>query len=164
MNVKKTDHIIVKPWNHCCWENLHRKEQNNFLTNVGFSWFSKAAVFTPLDPFGNDPEEEEPHDDYTVPQKVPHVTRWIYNQDAVHRDNFTREQDQRLQFCQTKSFSIITYATVPGDCIYRVISQSGDRVLLENLATPRPAPKVTLRVIGLHRSISTRSRQLSRKA
>ena len=33
---------------------------------------------------------------------------------------------------------------VPGDCIYRVISQKGDRVQFERLATPRPAPKVTL--------------------
>ena len=50
-----------------------------------------------------------------------------------------------MQFWQTKSFAIITHATVPGDCIYRVISQNGDRVLFERLATPRPAPKVTLK-------------------
>ena len=36
-------------------------------------------------------------------------------------------------------------ATVPGDCIYRVISQNGDRVLFERLATPRPAPNSTLK-------------------
>ena len=33
---------------------------------------------------------------------------------------------------------------LPGDCIYRVIFQHGDRVLFERLAT-RPAPKVTLK-------------------
>ena len=38
---------------------------------------ARQAVFlTPTNPFGNDPEEEEPHDDYTVPQKVPYVIRW----------------------------------------------------------------------------------------
>ena len=31
------------------------------------------------------------------------------------------------------------------ECIHRVISQNGDRVLFEGLATPRPAPKVTLK-------------------
>ena len=36
----------------------------------------RQAVFpTPTIPFGNDPEEDEPHDDFTVPQKVPHVTQ-----------------------------------------------------------------------------------------
>ena len=44
-----------------------------------------------------------------------------------------------------KPFAIITYATVTGDCNYRVISQNGDRVFFERLATPRPAPKITLK-------------------
>ena len=34
---------------------------------------------------------------------------------------------------------------MPGDCIDRMIFQNGDRVLFERLATPRPAPKVTLK-------------------
>ena len=57
----------------------------------------------------------------------------------------SRAQDQGLRFWQTKSFAIITYATVPADCIDRVTSQNGDRVIFERLATPRPAPKVTLK-------------------
>ena len=55
------------------------------------------------------------------------------------------EQDQGLQFWQTKSFAIITHNLVPGDCIYRVVSEKRDRAMFERLATPRPAPKVTLR-------------------
>ena len=31
------------------------------------------------------------------------------------------------------------------DCIHRVISQNGDRILFERLSTPRPAPKVALK-------------------
>ena len=57
----------------------------------------------------------------------------------------SRAQDQGLRFWQTKSRAITTYATVPGDCIDRVTSQNGDRVIYERLATPRPAPKVTLK-------------------
>ena len=40
----------------------------------------------------------------------------------------------------------MTYATIPEDCIDSVTSQDGDRVLVERLATPRLAPKVTLNV------------------
>ena len=59
--------------------------------------------------------------------------------------NYSELNDQGLQFWQTKSFSIITNDIAPGDCSHRVISQNGDRELFERLATPRPAPKVTLR-------------------
>ena len=48
-----------------------------------------------------------------------------------------------------QSFSIMTYATIPGDCIDPVTSQDRDRVLFERLATPRPAPKVTLKMNSL---------------
>ena len=39
----------------------------------------------------------------------------------------------------------MAYATIPGDCIDRVTAQNGDRVIIERLATQRPAPKVTLK-------------------
>ena len=107
----------------------------------------QGVFFTLLDPFGNKPDEEKPHDDYTVPQKVHKncKTFWKHNQHAVSWMILSRAQDQGLHFWQTKSFAIITYDTVPGDCSYRVISQNGDRVSFERLATPRPAPKVTLK-------------------
>ena len=60
-------------------------------------------------------------------------------------EKLSRAKDQGLQLWQTKSFAIITHATVTGDCIDRVISQNGDRLIFERLATPRPAPKITLK-------------------
>ena len=46
---------------------------------------ARQTVFpTPTNPCGKDPEEETPHDDYTVRQKAPCVTTWKHNQDAVH--------------------------------------------------------------------------------
>ena len=54
-------------------------------------------------------------------------------------------QDQGLEFWQTKSCAIMTYAAIPGDCIGRVTSQNGERVDFEMLETPRPVPKVTLK-------------------
>ena len=53
-----------------------------------------------------------------------------------------------MDFWQKKSFAILTYATIPGDCIDRVTSQNGDRVNFKRLETPRPAPKVTLEKNG----------------
>ena len=107
---------------------------------------ARQAVFlTPTNPFGNDPEEEGPHDDYTFRKKVPYVTRWKPYQDAVFWIRLSKAQDQGLEFWQTKSFAIMTHATIPGDCIDRVTSQNGDRVLFERLETPWPAPKVTLK-------------------
>ena len=64
--------------------------------------------------------------------------------------NFSRAQDQGLQFWQTKSFAIITHDIVPGDCSHRMISQNGDRVLFERLTTPRRAPMVRSRCSHLH--------------
>ena len=110
---------------------------------------ARQPVFpTPTNPFGNDLEEEELHDDYTVPQKVLYVTRWKHDQNAVHCVRLSRAQDQGLEFWQTKSFAIMTYALIPGDCIDRVTSQDGDRILFVRLETQRPAPKVTLKMNG----------------
>ena len=37
---------------------------------------ARQAVFlTSTNPFGDDPEEEELHDDFTVPQKASHVAK-----------------------------------------------------------------------------------------
>ena len=118
------------------WNNIGRKEIDRAR---------QAVFYTPPNPSGNDPDEKKPHDDYTVPQKVHYETYWKHNQDAVYWIKLSRAQDQALRFWQTRSFAIITYTTVPGDCIVRVTSQNGDRVIFEKLATPRPAPKVTLK-------------------
>ena len=97
---------------------------------------ARQAVFlTPVNLCGKDPLEEKPHSDYTVPQKAPYETKWKRNQER-----------------QKQSFAIMTYFTVPGDCIDRVTAQDGDRVLFERLATPRPAPKVTLKRIWKQRA------------
>ena len=42
----------------------------------------QAFFFTPLDEFGNNPDDETLHDDYTIPQKVHCKTCWEHNQDA----------------------------------------------------------------------------------
>ena len=74
-------------------------------------------VFTPLNPFGGDSEEEERRDDYTVPQKNHYHSHCKRNQDVVYCIKFSRAQDQGLQFWQTKSHAIIVRSPVPANCI-----------------------------------------------
>ena len=101
--------------------------------------------FTPLNPFGENPDEEAPSDDFTIPKKVHYHSNWKPNQDAVCWVQVSRARDRGLRFWQTKSRAITVHNPVPADCICRVISQKGDRTLFERLSTPRPAPKVTLK-------------------
>ena len=68
----------------------------------------QVVFFTPLNPFGNAPDEEKPHDNFTVPQKVHHTTCWKHNHDAEKWIKLSRPQDQGVQFWQTKSFAIIS--------------------------------------------------------
>ena len=138
-----------------------RLEKSNFITeevNGFFSLFwgvekfqqkkggqSSSSCLSDSTESGKDLEEEKPHSDYTVAQKAPYETKWKRNQCAVFRVRLKEAQNQGLEFWQTKSFAVMTYFTIPGDCIDSVTVQDGDRVLFERLATPRPAPKVTLK-------------------
>ena len=72
-------------------------------------------------------------------------SNWKRNQDAVYWVKLSRAQDQGLPSWQTKSHATIVHNPVLADCIFKVISQNGDRILFERLSTPRPAPKVTLK-------------------
>ena len=89
----------------------------------------QTVFFTSRNPFGGDSDEEEPHADYTVPQKAHCHSHWKRHQDAVCWGTLSRVQDQGLHFWQTKSHAIIVRSPVPADCIYRVIFQNGDRML-----------------------------------
>ena len=48
--------------------------------------------------FGHDREEEEPHDNFTVPQKAASVTKWKNNENAVCWVRLSKAQDQGLEF------------------------------------------------------------------
>ena len=87
---------------------------------------------------------KELHGDLTVPQKGPSITSWKPTQNAVFWVRLSEAEDLGLEFWQTKSFAIMTYATIPGDCIDRVTSDGGDGTLFEQLETPRPPRKAML--------------------
>ena len=83
----------------------------------------------------------EPSDDYTIPQKVHYHSHWKRNQDAVNWEKLSRAQDQGLPFGQTKSHAIIVHDPVPAECIYKVISQNGHQILVEDSQPHDPRQK-----------------------
>ena len=105
----------------------------------------QTVFFTPLNPFGYNPDKAGPSDDLSKPRKVHHYSKWKTRQDAVCWINLARAQDKGLQFWQTRSNAVIVHNSVPTDCIFKVISQRGERTLFQRLSTPRPAPKIVLK-------------------
>ena len=103
---------------------FHREHSWNYQSILGKGFFQEAKIkikpvrqsfLTPPNPFGDDLVKEVPHDDYTVPQKAPFVTKWKHHQDAVYWKRLQRAQDQGIQFWQTKSFATMAYTTIQGE-------------------------------------------------
>ena len=50
----------------------------------------QTIFFTPLNPFGDNPDEEKPSDDLSIPRKVHYHSEWKNSQDAVSWINLAR--------------------------------------------------------------------------
>ena len=83
----------------------------------------QTIFFTPLNPFGYDPDEEEPGEELSKPRKVHNHSAWKKTQDAVNWVSLARAQDPGLRFQQTKSNAAIVHNSVPADCIYKAVTQ-----------------------------------------
>ena len=106
----------------------------------------QTVFFAPPNPiFETEPGEILTSDDFTKPRMEHYRSKWRPSRDAVHWVNLARAQDEGVQCWQTRSNAIVVYSSVPPECIYKVISPGGERVLFERLATPRPPPKVVLK-------------------
>ena len=99
----------------CSWDMQSVLESGLFPDGKENDKARQAVFFTPLNPFGENPDEEKTHDNYKISQKVHHHSYWKRNRDAAYWIKLSRAQDQGLQFWQTKSFSIITHDSVLGD-------------------------------------------------
>ena len=64
-------------------------------------------------------------------------------------------QDAGLEFWQTGSDAIITYQSVPKDCVVKVVSESVKRELFVRQLTPPERPTVTLRPPWVHTRSNT---------
>ena len=88
--------------------------------------------FTPLDPDGDEAEEEFNNDSSRL-RKVHFYSKWPH-QDGVYWIHLVRAQQKGLQFLQTKSRAIVLYDSVPADCIKKVVSLQGDRTLYQRVS------------------------------
>ena len=93
----------------------------------------QTIFFTPLNPPGHNPDEEEPGDDLSKPRQIHYYSKWEPRQDAVFWINLARAQDKGLQFWQTRTHAVIVYSSVPADCIYKVMSQNGKNDIWKTL-------------------------------
>ena len=87
----------------------------------------QMIFFTPLDPFNSDANEAEPITDVKKPRKVHYQIRWRSEQDAMYWIYLFTAQDAGLEFWQTGSNAIITYQSLPKECVVKVVSESGKR-------------------------------------
>ena len=110
----------------------------------------QTIFFTLLDPFNGDADEAESITDIKKPRKVHYQSHWRPEQDAEYRIHLSTAQDAGLEYGQTSSHEIITYQSVPKECVVKVVSNSGKRELFARQVTLRERPKVTLRPSWVH--------------
>ncbi len=115
----------------------------------------ETIFFTPLDPFNSDADEAESITDIAKPRKVQYQIHWRPEQDAVYWIHLSTAPDAGLEFSQTGSNAIITYQSVPKECVVKVVSESGKKELFARQLTPRERPKVTLRPPWVHTKSNT---------
>ena len=91
---------------------------------------TQTIIFTPLDPFISDADEEESITDIKKPRTVQYQIHWRTVQDAGYWIHLSTTQDAGLEFWQTGSDAIITHQSVPKEgCVVKVVSESGKREL-----------------------------------
>ena len=67
----------------------------------------QTIFFTPLNPYGEIPDEDASTDDPSVTRMVHYHSNWKCTQDAISCVKLSRAQDQGLRFWETKSKAII---------------------------------------------------------
>ena len=87
----------------------------------------QTIFFTPLDPFSSDADEAEVMTEIKKPWNVHYHIHWRPEQDPVYWIHVSTAQDAGLEFWQTGSNDIITYQSVPKECVVKVVSESGER-------------------------------------
>ena len=112
----------------------------------------QTIFFTPLDPVNSDDSEAELITDLNKERKLHYQIHWRPEHDAVYWVHLRSAQDAGLEFWQTGSNAIITYQSVPKECVVKVVSESGKREMFARQLVPREGPKVTLREKCVHRS------------
>ena len=95
---------------------LQSSDQDSSLEDEKAKEGRRTMFFTLLNPFRDNPDEEEPSDDLSKPGKVHYCSKGI-SSGRVYWINLARAQDKGLRFRQTRSHAVILYSAVPADSI-----------------------------------------------
>ena len=80
-------------FHRCCSFNINSILENGLMAGGKQSKEGRQAIFfTPLDPFGENPCDEEPSDDFTIPREVHCHSSWKHDLDAVYWVKLSRAQ------------------------------------------------------------------------
>ena len=93
----------------------------------------QTIFFTPLDLFNSDASEADLITDFKKPREVHYQIHWRLDQDAVYWIHLSTAQDAGLKFWQTGSNAIITYQSVPKECVVKVVNKSEKATTVRNL-------------------------------
>ena len=112
----------------------------------------QTIFFTPLDPVNSDTNEAKLITDFNKARKVHYQIHWRPEQDAVYWVLSRSAQNAGLEFWHTGSNAIVTYQSVPKECVVKIASESAKREMFARQLMPQEGPKVTLRDKWVHRS------------
>ena len=84
----------------------------------------QTIFFTPLNPSGQNPDEEKFNSDFSKLRKVHYESKWKANQDAVYWISLARAKDKGSQFRQTRSHAIIVCSSVPSRPAPKIVLES----------------------------------------
>ena len=82
----------------------------------------QTTFFTPFDPFNGDANEAKLITDFNKARKVHYQIHWRPEHDAVYWVHLRSAQIADLEFWQTGCDAIITYQSVPKECVVKVVS------------------------------------------
>ena len=109
----------------------------------------QTIFFTPLDPFNSDADEAESITDTTKPRKVKYQIDWRPEQDAVYWIHLSTAQNAGPEFWQTGSNAIITYQSVPKECVVKGCQRKWEkRIVRETAHTSRTTKSNTQTIMG----------------
>ena len=124
----------------------------------------QTVSFTPLDPFGDEAEEEF-NKDSSRPIKVHFYSKWKPQQDAVYWIHLARAQEKGLQCWQTRSRAIILCDSVPADCMRKSgIPSRRQNIISESFRLRRRIPQNTVLQANRCQCSSERIRRARSKA
>ena len=144
-NVVLPDDFFQDIYHVGCAINLH-SIINSGLIPGGQNLNNRQTVFflDPMDKNHKDPDTI----DLNAPRRAQYMHKaWKKHQNTVESVDINLALKKGLKFYQTRSNAIILHETLPAYCIPKVVRMVTGEVIFEKVyASPRPAPKISLKL------------------